>query len=126
MAKTTVDTLRISVSARSGWKVGLSPVARAGSGERRSGGPDRDRTGDLMNAIHARSQLRYWPTRGRGLSYLASPVRSTVGRWPQSALSAAARVLPEGPARTAGKHASSSRMAALRTAVEQESASCPL
>ena len=28
------------------------------------GGPDRDRTGDLMNAIHARSQLRYWPTRG--------------------------------------------------------------
>ena len=27
------------------------------------GGPDRDRTGDLMNAIHARSQLRYWPTR---------------------------------------------------------------
>ena len=26
------------------------------------GGPDRDRTGDLMNAIHARSQLRYWPT----------------------------------------------------------------
>jgi hypothetical protein len=28
------------------------------------GGPDRDRTGDLMNAIHARSQLRYWPTFG--------------------------------------------------------------
>jgi hypothetical protein len=28
----------------------------------RNGGPDRDRTGDLMNAIHARSQLRYWPT----------------------------------------------------------------
>ena len=26
------------------------------------GGPDRDRTGDLVNAIHARSQLRYWPT----------------------------------------------------------------
>ena len=26
-------------------------------------GPDRDRTGDLMNAIHARSQLRYWPAR---------------------------------------------------------------
>ena len=26
------------------------------------GGPDRDRTGDLMNAIHARSQLRHWPT----------------------------------------------------------------
>ena len=29
------------------------------------GGPDRDRTGDLMNAIHARSQLRYWPTLGK-------------------------------------------------------------
>jgi hypothetical protein len=29
----------------------------------KDGGPDRDRTGDLMNAIHARSQLRYWPTR---------------------------------------------------------------
>jgi hypothetical protein len=27
------------------------------------GGPDRDRTGDLMNAIHARSQLRHRPTR---------------------------------------------------------------
>jgi hypothetical protein len=30
----------------------------------KDGGPDRDRTGDLMNAIHARSQLRYWPTFG--------------------------------------------------------------
>ena len=30
--------------------------------ENKFGGPDRDRTGDLMNAIHARSQLRYWPT----------------------------------------------------------------
>jgi hypothetical protein len=29
----------------------------------KDGGPDRDRTGDLMNAIHARSQLRYWPIR---------------------------------------------------------------
>src|SRR5258705_7998775 len=27
------------------------------------GGPDRDRTGDLLNAIQARSQLRYRPTR---------------------------------------------------------------
>ena len=26
------------------------------------GGPDRDRTGDLVNAIHARSHLRHWPT----------------------------------------------------------------
>ena len=31
------------------------------------GGPDRDRTGDLMNAIHARSQLRYRPTLKRSL-----------------------------------------------------------
>src|SRR5215211_4120206 len=28
------------------------------------GGPDGSRTRDLMNAIHARSQLRYWPTDG--------------------------------------------------------------
>jgi hypothetical protein len=27
----------------------------------KSGGPDRDRTGDLLNAIQARSQLRYRP-----------------------------------------------------------------
>ena len=26
------------------------------------GGPDRDRTGDLLNAIQARSQLRHRPT----------------------------------------------------------------
>src|SRR5205823_12491416 len=37
----------------------LKPCFGAG---KRFGGPDRDRTGDLMNAIHARSQLRYWPT----------------------------------------------------------------
>ena len=30
--------------------------------EKRIGGPDGSRTRDLMNAIHARSQLRYWPT----------------------------------------------------------------
>src|SRR5437870_371617 len=45
-------------------KVGLPPVARSGFRRAKGGGPDRDRTGDLMNAIHARSQLRYWPTRG--------------------------------------------------------------
>ena len=28
----------------------------------KDGGPDGSRTRDLMNAIHARSQLRYWPT----------------------------------------------------------------
>ena len=26
------------------------------------GGPDGSRTRDLVNAIHARSQLRHWPT----------------------------------------------------------------
>src|SRR6185436_11904411 len=41
---------------------GLRPLTERSEGS----GPDRDRTGDLMNAIHARSQLRYWPTlRGR-------------------------------------------------------------
>ncbi len=43
-----------------GWlaiRSSLCEVLRA-----KDGGPDRDRTGDLMNAIHARSQLRYWPT----------------------------------------------------------------
>ena len=41
-------------------------IYRAEARRRRAkdGGPDRDRTGDLMNAIHARSQLRYWPTVG--------------------------------------------------------------
>ena len=33
--------------------------------EKRFGGPDRDRTGDLLNAIQARSQLRYRPIRGK-------------------------------------------------------------
>ena len=42
-------------------------VYRAEPRRRRAkdGGPDRDRTGDLMNAIHARSQLRHRPTRGK-------------------------------------------------------------
>ena len=31
------------------------------------GGADRDRTGDLVNAIHARSQLRYSPTGGTAI-----------------------------------------------------------
>jgi len=38
-------------------------VTRVLPGDVKNGGPDRDRTGDLMNAIHARSQLRYRPTR---------------------------------------------------------------
>ena len=36
------------------------PTIRGG----KVGGPDRDRTGDLVNAIQARSQLRHWPTSG--------------------------------------------------------------
>ena len=42
-------------------------VARAGPTRLngvKDGGPDRDRTGDLLNAIQARSQLRYRPIRG--------------------------------------------------------------
>src|SRR5205814_6158122 len=34
------------------------------NGKMKVGGPDGSRTRDLMNAIHARSQLRYWPTLG--------------------------------------------------------------
>ena len=34
------------------------------------GGPDRDRTGDLLNAIQARSQLRHRPTRRERLSII--------------------------------------------------------
>lgn len=59
---------------------GLPAVARSGTGQAgrrasrsggqpspdhgraKAGGPDGSRTRDLMNAIHARSQLRYWPT----------------------------------------------------------------
>ena len=41
----------------------------------RSGGPDRDRTGDLLNAIQARSQLRHGPVYvvGLGRSFLQAP-----------------------------------------------------
>ena len=35
--------------------------ARLRFGRAKAGGPDRDRTGDLLNAIQARSQLRYRP-----------------------------------------------------------------
>src|SRR5262245_34788818 len=66
-----------------GTRLGLPTVARSVAGrptfaakplrcatsarimKRRFGGPDGSRTRDLMNAIHARSQLRYWPTQGR-------------------------------------------------------------
>ena len=40
-----------------------STVRAARLNEVKDGGPDRDRTGDLLNAIQARSQLRHRPTR---------------------------------------------------------------
>ena len=40
----------------------------------KGGGPDRDRTGDLLNAIQARSQLRYRPTRRGTFDGSARPV----------------------------------------------------
>ena len=44
----------------------LRPRQRGRNGD---GGPDRDRTGDLLNAIQARSQLRYRPTSGKANIY---------------------------------------------------------
>ena len=44
---------------QSGWAISAVWNQRLGDG-----GPDRDRTGDLMNAIHARSQLRHRPISG--------------------------------------------------------------
>ena len=42
------------------------------------GGPDRDRTGDLLNAIQARSQLRYRPTnRQRSIPHPADESQPT-------------------------------------------------
>jgi hypothetical protein len=49
----------------------LRPIETGNEG----GGPDRDRTGDLVNAIHARSQLRYWPTLACGRTLIV-PCRS--------------------------------------------------
>ena len=60
----SVGTLRGCRALATLWG-GLPPEARADLRRAKGGGPDRDRTGDLMNAIHARSQLRYWPTRGK-------------------------------------------------------------
>ena len=48
--------------------------------EKRFGGPDRDRTGDLLNAIQARSQLRYRPIWGK-----ANPNLNLFGRDPSKA-----------------------------------------
>ena len=53
-----------------------TPKGLAAAGEALAffGGADRDRTGDLLNAIQARSQLRYRPIR------LAEPSIVTDGR----------------------------------------------
>ena len=45
----------------------------------KGGGPDRDRTGDLLNAIQARSQLRYRPVLLPRWGRLLSGLYSTVG-----------------------------------------------
>ena len=56
---------------RQGHGDGLPAEARAAA-RAKDGGPDRDRTGDLMNAIHARSQLRYRPTLGERRTLIVS------------------------------------------------------
>ena len=77
-------TLRFAGSASAAprlWRDSLRPQnARwpaepklARRGRAKAGGPDRDRTGDLVNAIHARSQLRHWPIRVRNNSNCTSP-----------------------------------------------------
>ena len=43
---------------------------------RKVGGAGRDRTGDLVNAIHARSQLRYSPTPKKMLSRVQDAVKN--------------------------------------------------
>ena len=54
------SVIRLAASTKSNY---AEEATLWGLGNRaKDGGPDRDRTGDLMNAIHARSQLRYWPT----------------------------------------------------------------
>ena len=61
---TTGDTARVN----RGRNAGLTPPQTDNSCGlkglwERSGGPDGGRTRDLVNAIHARSQLRHWPSR---------------------------------------------------------------
>jgi hypothetical protein len=44
-------------------KLAWLAIRSSPEGRAKDGGPDRDRTGDLLNAIQARSQLRYRPFR---------------------------------------------------------------
>ena len=52
-----VETLRANRTVRLRFRYGATTFARA-----KAGGADRDRTGDLMLAKHALSQLSYSPT----------------------------------------------------------------
>ena len=63
------------------------------------GGPDRDRTGDLLNAIQARSQLRYRPTQDgrRILAPNAARVKNARDGWNGPAQ--VARHRPDSPAK---------------------------
>lgn len=47
--------------------------AEARRSRAKAGGPDRDRTGDLLNAIQARSQLRYRPSTQQPCEYSRDP-----------------------------------------------------
>ena len=47
--------------------------------KRKVGGAGRDRTGDLVNAIHARSQLRYSPIPKKMLSRVRDAVKKVAG-----------------------------------------------
>ena len=65
--RATEDTILRAVG---GWTMAGRGLRRACHPKRaarraKDGGPDRDRTGDLLNAIQARSQLRYRPFSSR-------------------------------------------------------------
>ena len=61
------------------------------------GGPDRDRTGDLLNAIQARSQLRYRPPEQDGTLHPSMRL-SAPARFAEAALSTAGGTSPvQGP-----------------------------
>src|SRR5688500_13198862 len=81
----------------------------------KDGGPDRDRTGDLLNAIQARSQLRYRPISGdrtpdrsarpggpqprqKSRSAVAAAAASALRPFACLAITAAARAAARGPA----------------------------
>ena len=82
---TSADTAR----ANRGRNTGLTPPRTGNSlGSKRlwerDGGPDGGRTRDLVNAIHARSQLRHWPIRPHSMS--AAGLRSIRRACPRCAM----------------------------------------